>query len=567
MNWTPQTKAIIDKHNKDFNTSNYSARMKVLGGFDRYVKSLGGVFSKWHGVTTVPKTVTEYQERVEYETGTMAIWGPDYNNGTVYYRWGQGSGSKATPDAFRTSGKGRCASGDLKKILDTPTIVTTNCNYGVDTLLKSLGKNIWSCDYDKVVKNGGKWITKKADLKPGDMVHFWRGSVSKKNWKHIAIVVEVKDGKVWMADFGNRFIKQRNPYHYMPLDKYATAGGEYGSYAWKAVRIFNLIDDTKKPEPEKEEKIVKSPLVAYQNISSKCYGTRTHAIDTITPHCFVGLVTAKSGVNYFKTTDQDASCNYVVGTDAIGLCVPENKGSWCSSSKENDMRAITIECASESKPPYAFPPATYSMLTDLCVDICKRYGKKKLLWLGSKEKTLSYSPKADEMVLTVHRWFAQKACPGDWMMARMSELANTVTKRLNSSEGVPVPRTIRRGNTGKVVSCLQAYLGGLRIDGKFGAKTDKAVKAYQKKKKLLVDGKVGPITWRTIVNEACRRITKGNTGASVRLLQAYLGGLTVDGKFGRKTLEAVKAFQKKKGLTIDGVVGPKTWAVIMETLK
>ena len=73
----------------------------------------------------------------------------------------------------------------------------------------------------------------------------------------------------------------------------------------------------------------------------------------------------------------------------------------------------------------------------LCVDICKRNGKKKLLWLGDKDKTLSYEPKSDEMVLTVHRWFANKSCPGSWMYARMGDLAAKVTAQLGggASEG------------------------------------------------------------------------------------------------------------------------------------
>ncbi len=72
----------------------------------------------------------------------------------------------------------------------------------------------------------------------------------------------------------------------------------------------------------------------------------------------------------------------------------------------------------------------YQTLIKLCVDICKRNGKTKLLWLGDKTKTLSYTPKPDEMILTVHRWFANKSCPGNWMYARMGDLAKKVTAAL-----------------------------------------------------------------------------------------------------------------------------------------
>ncbi|MSS15965.1 glucosaminidase domain-containing protein [Porcincola intestinalis] len=69
----------------------------------------------------------------------------------------------------------------------------------------------------------------------------------------------------------------------------------------------------------------------------------------------------------------------------------------------------------------------------LCIDICKRNGKNKLIWFGDKDKTLSYSPKSGKMILTVHRWFANKSCPGNWMYARMGDLAEKVTKALQGS--------------------------------------------------------------------------------------------------------------------------------------
>jgi hypothetical protein len=115
------------------------------------------------------------------------------------------------------------------------------------------------------------------------------------------------------------------------------------------------------------------------------------------------------------------------------MYVEEKNRSWCSSSNANDQRAVTIECASDTTAPYAFKDVVYQKLITLCIDICKRNGKKKLLWLGDKDKTLNYSPAADEMVLTVHRWFANKSCPGDWMYARMGDLASKVTAALGGT--------------------------------------------------------------------------------------------------------------------------------------
>lgn len=109
----------------------------------------------------------------------------------------------------------------------------------------------------------------------------------------------------------------------------------------------------------------------------------------------------------------------------------EEKRSWCSSSNENDQRAVTIECASEEIEPYAMNDAVYESLINLCVDICMRNGKNKLLWFADKEKTLAYEPNSDEMIITVHRWFANKSCPGDWLYNRLDDLAAKVTARLN----------------------------------------------------------------------------------------------------------------------------------------
>lgn len=181
-----------------------------------------------------------------------------------------------------------------------------------------------------------------------------------------------------------------------------------------------------------------SPLVVYTNLSPNHSGQRTHSIDRITPHCVVGQLSAESICGSFISPSRQASCNYGIGKDGrVSLCVEEKNRSWCSSSAANDQRAITIECASDLTHPYAMNSAVYTSLIKLCTDICKRNGKTKLLWLGDKNKTLNYAPASDEMVLTVHRWYANKACPGDWLYSRLSDLAAKVTAAL----GTPVAST------------------------------------------------------------------------------------------------------------------------------
>lgn len=177
-----------------------------------------------------------------------------------------------------------------------------------------------------------------------------------------------------------------------------------------------------------------SSMVAYKRLSPNHSGQRTHSIDRITPHCVVGQCTAEGLGDWFAKSSTKASSNYGIDKDGrVGLYVEEKNRSWCSSSNANDQRAVTIECASDTSEPYAFRDVVYQKLIVLCTDICKRNGKKKLLWFGDKEKTLNYSPKADEMVLTVHRWFANKSCPGNWLYARMGDLAEKVTAALGGT--------------------------------------------------------------------------------------------------------------------------------------
>ena len=177
-----------------------------------------------------------------------------------------------------------------------------------------------------------------------------------------------------------------------------------------------------------------SKLVVYKKFSPNHSGKRTHAIDRITPHCVVGQCTAEGLGSWFTKTSTQASSNYGIDKDGrVGLYVEEKNRSWCSSSNANDQRAVTIECASDTKEPYTMNSKVYDALVKLCVDICKRNGKKKLIWISNKSKALNYVPKSDEMILTVHRWFANKSCPGNWLYSRLGKLATEVTKQLGSS--------------------------------------------------------------------------------------------------------------------------------------
>lgn len=172
-----------------------------------------------------------------------------------------------------------------------------------------------------------------------------------------------------------------------------------------------------------------SPLVDYVKISPNKYTGRTHAIDTITPHCVVGQVTVEALGNLFAQASRKASSNYGVGKDGrIGMYVEEKDRSWCSSNAANDARAITIEIASDTAHPYAITDAAYKATVKLCADICQRNGIKELKWKADK----SLIGQVDKQNITVHRWFANKACPGDYIYNRLGQIASEVNAILGS---------------------------------------------------------------------------------------------------------------------------------------
>ena len=157
---------------------------------------------------------------------------------------------------------------------------------------------------------------------------------------------------------------------------------------------------------------------------------------------------------------------------------------------------------------------------------------------------------------------------------------------------------LRTGSTGSAVEQVQFWLNtlaqyesaipSLAVDGSYGAATASAVRAFQRRYGLTVDGVVGRETWNAIYNEfrsiqsdngtpnayPGTALREGASGQNVRLVQFWLkiahtvysrlNDLTVDGKFGAATTAAVKRFQSYFGLTSDGVVGRTTWNKLYE---
>lgn len=290
-----------------------------------------------------------------------------------------------------------------------------------------------------------------------------------------------------------------------------------------------------------------SPLVSYTKLSP-CYTAGRVNYTRITPHCMVGQLTAKTCGEIFARRSRSASSNYGIGKDGeIGMYVEEKNRSWCSSSAANDTRSITIECASSLTSPYSFNDKVYVSLINLCVDICRRHGKTKLLWLGSKSKALNYTPKSTEMILTAHRWFSNTACPGDWLYGREGDLAEKVNAILGTRDVAP-----------PVQPAEIVVEDKLDTDGLVGYKT---IAKWQQIMRTPVDGEISG--QKKSLKRYHLAFTKAGiwyaSGGSmlIEAVQKQFGfaGDDLDGQLGPVT---IKAIQAHVGADPDGYFGEKT---------
>lgn len=172
-----------------------------------------------------------------------------------------------------------------------------------------------------------------------------------------------------------------------------------------------------------------SPLVDYVKLSPNHSGKRNHVIDTVTIHCMAGNASVETCGAIFADPNRKASSNYGIDSNGrIALYVDEANRSWCTSNSANDHRAITIEVANNGgAPDWPVSAKAYESLIQLLVDICQRNpGIGRLRWLGDK----SLIGQVAKQNMTVHRWFAAKACPGNYLYNLHGRIASEVNQRL-----------------------------------------------------------------------------------------------------------------------------------------
>ena len=211
-----------------------------------------------------------------------------------------------------------------------------------------------------------------------------------------------------------------------------------------------------------------------------------------------GNLSVETCGDLFARSSTQASSNYGVGTDGrIGLYVEEKNRSWATSSSANDNRAVTIEVANDGgEPDWHVSDKALKATIKLVADICKRNKIKKLLWKNDPNLIGQVS----KQNMTLHRWFAAKACPGDYLVSKHPYIVSEVNKKLKSNSATdeePYIVILQIGSSGSEVKTLQTNLNTvlgvkLTVDGDFGPATENAVKTFQKKYKLSVDGVWGP---------------------------------------------------------------------------
>ncbi len=185
-----------------------------------------------------------------------------------------------------------------------------------------------------------------------------------------------------------------------------------------------------------------SKLVNYTRISPNRSINRNHKIDTVSIHCVVGQCSVETLGSIFASTSKEASSNYGIGYDGrIGMYVEEKDRSWCTSSASNDNRAITIEVASDTYHPYRVNDVAYKSLIKLLVDICKRNGIKKLVWSTNKSERMNHLNGCN---MTVHRDYANKSCPGDYLYNLHGQIAKEVNAQLGSGTSSTTKKTLYR---------------------------------------------------------------------------------------------------------------------------
>ena len=224
-----------------------------------------------------------------------------------------------------------------------------------------------------------------------------------------------------------------------------------------------------------------SNLSVYNNITLNKSRKRPGTILRLTPHCYVGQVAVKNGVDYLASRN-NASVNYVVDKDGkVGCNIPEEYGAWTSSSRANDEIAITFELACDSAAPYTMNTECINGFIELVVDICNRYNRNKVVYISDKNTALAYEPDDNEFLITFHKWFSSTSCPGQWFLNNVASIVDRINKKLqgdsqnDESNNNETKYTVQLGAYSSVAN---ANSNASSVSGSFVAKVGDLYKVF-----------------------------------------------------------------------------------------
>lgn len=296
-----------------------------------------------------------------------------------------------------------------------------------------------------------------------------------------------------------------------------------------------------------------SALVNYTRISPNKTSPRNHKIDRITIHHMAGNLSVETCGSVFAPSSRQASSNYGIDSNGrVGMYVEEKDRSWCSSSKSNDHRAVTIEVADDViGNGWHSSDKAMNKLIELCADICRRNGIARLNYTGDTNGNL-----------TMHKWFAATDCPGAYLESKFPWIADQVNKILTGGTADNVGSGTA-DNSQDATQSLDGYSVGdwVTVSTYYASSTDPISKAIAPKNWVCKQiTKILPGTHNPfLLGDGFAWCNKGDirgkgdlTGSSSKPAGSSGNKIDVDGKWGAAT--TTKAQQVFGCDTVDGVI-------------
>lgn len=154
-------------------------------------------------------------------------------------------------------------------------------------------------------------------------------------------------------------------------------------------------------------------------VTTHSKGRQGYKVMKIVVHHMAGDLTLEQCQKVFQ--NRKSSANYAIDSAGnIGQYVDENDRPWTTSGADPDNYCITIELANDDTKTWHISDNAINRCAELCADICKRYGIKKLYYDGKKGTLLR------------HCDYSATACPGPYFKSKTDEFCNYVNMLINS---------------------------------------------------------------------------------------------------------------------------------------